>query len=181
MALMCIPICRCIADALAWTFCPNRGFSVSSLRRCLEERGSVDNSGNTPLLWLGFVPPKIEIFLWQLLKGGILVREVLFKIGWANLASIDCPLCTSKTESLNHLFFFHCDWSWKLWSEAMGWWDVRFYCNMNLHEWTEGWLGLCASKDNKRDWIVLFYAVRWTIWEFRNAMVFNGFSLSVRS
>ncbi|KAK3199061.1 hypothetical protein Dsin_022476 [Dipteronia sinensis] len=65
-----------IQDALAWHFCPNGIFSVSSFRRCLEENG--DHMDEFfPFIWKGICPPKIEVFTWQLLKGRLMVREVL--------------------------------------------------------------------------------------------------------
>lgn len=115
LALNCISIQFGFLDALAWTFCPNGSFSVKSFIRCLEEKGDMDSSAVCPLLWLGFVPLKVEVFLWQLLKGRILVREVLCNFGMVQMASTDCPLCGREAESVNHLFL-HCDWSWKLWS-----------------------------------------------------------------
>ncbi|KAK2641058.1 hypothetical protein Ddye_022821 [Dipteronia dyeriana] len=108
-----------IRDALAWTFCPNGSFSVKSFRRCLEVNEVLVDCLDCSFLWLGYVPPKVEVMLWQLLRGRILVREVLHKFGMPLQASSVCPLCDRESESINHLFL-HCDWSWKLWSLAMG-------------------------------------------------------------
>ena len=41
----------------------------------------------------------------------------------------------------------------------------------------EGWDGLCFSKSKLRAWNLLFYALIWIIWEFRNNVVFNGRSI----
>ncbi|KAK2633605.1 hypothetical protein Ddye_032602 [Dipteronia dyeriana] len=38
----------------------------------------------------------------------------------------------------------------------------------------EGWLGVFYSKSKIRAWKVLFCALCWTIWEFRNSVVFGG-------
>ncbi|KAK3172175.1 hypothetical protein Dsin_033156 [Dipteronia sinensis] len=174
----------CYPVALAWTFCPNGSFSVKSFRRCLEEIGEVGSDAVSSLLWLGFVPHKVEVFLWQLLKVRILVKEVLHNFGMVQIASIECPLCNSEWETVNHLFL-HCDWAWKLWSEAMGWWEVSSCKNKDISGWADGWSGLCNAKSSSRAWIVLFYAVCWTIWDIRNVVVFNGkeaiFSLALDS
>ncbi|KAK3190292.1 hypothetical protein Dsin_029853 [Dipteronia sinensis] len=184
LALNCISIRFGCPDALAWTFCPNGSFSVKSFRRCLEEIGEVGSDAVSSLLWLGFVPHKVEVFLWQLLKVRILVKEVLRNFGMVQIASIDCPLCNSEWETVNHLFL-HCDWAWKLWSEAMGWWEVSSCKNKDISGWADGWSGLCNAKSSSRAWIVLFYAVCWTIWDIRNVVVFNGkeaiFSLALDS
>ncbi|KAK2648318.1 hypothetical protein Ddye_015807 [Dipteronia dyeriana] len=184
LALKSILIRRGIPDALAWTFCPDGIFSVKSFRKCLEEKGGLVISASCPMLWLGFVPPKIEIFFWQLLKGRILVREVLKNFGYPLLASTECPLLERETESMNHLFL-QCTWSWKLWPEAMGWWGISSYSNNDLHGWIEGWPGLYVSKASQRTWFVLYFAVCWTIWENQNAVVFDGkeasFSMAIDS
>ncbi|KAK2635508.1 hypothetical protein Ddye_030300 [Dipteronia dyeriana] len=54
--------------------------------------------------WLGIVPPKVEVFLWQLFKGRILVSDVLLKFGMSHIASNVCPLCDRESETINHLF-----------------------------------------------------------------------------
>lgn len=61
LALDSIVIRRNVKDALAWTFCPNGLFSVSSFHRCLEGN-SVGNISNISFIWQGIYPPKIEVF-----------------------------------------------------------------------------------------------------------------------
>ena len=102
-----------------------------------------------------------------------MVREVLVSFGLVHLSSIACPLCGGVSESINHLFL-HCDWSWRLWSSAMGWWGIVSCCNGELYDWMLGWSGLCVSKASHRAWSVLFCAICWTIWENRNGVVFGG-------
>ncbi|KAK2657093.1 hypothetical protein Ddye_010145 [Dipteronia dyeriana] len=54
----------------------------------------VIGNGEKILLWQeGICPPKIEIFAWQLLKGKILVREVLNSFGLQQVVCTDWPLC----------------------------------------------------------------------------------------
>ncbi|KAK3199202.1 hypothetical protein Dsin_022617 [Dipteronia sinensis] len=45
-------------------------------------------------LWQGLCPPKIEVFVWQLLKGRTLVKEVLLRLGVAQGISTVCPMCS---------------------------------------------------------------------------------------
>ncbi|KAK3193092.1 hypothetical protein Dsin_024402 [Dipteronia sinensis] len=61
-------------DAIAWSYNPNGIFSVGSFSRMLEATEGVSISAPM-LVWQGLPPPKIEVFLWQLWKGRILVKE----------------------------------------------------------------------------------------------------------
>ena len=125
----------------------------------------------SPVIWMGIVPPKVEIFLWQLSKGRTLVSEVLCNFGMVQMAFANCPLCGGDgSESINHLFL-HCVWSWRLWSATMSWWEIS---NGDFSSWWAGWMSFCSSKSKARAWNVLFSAVCWTIWEVQNSLVFGG-------
>ena len=91
-------------DVLSWTHTSNGLFSVSSFRKCLEVNNA---SAHTvfEFLWQGLCPPKVEVFVWQLLRGRVLVREVLLKFGVAiQTGSASCPLCEIGSESIDHIF-----------------------------------------------------------------------------
>ncbi|KAI9161242.1 hypothetical protein LWI28_015677 [Acer negundo] len=105
-----------IEDTIAWSFNPKGVFSVSSFRKCLES-SPTNYQCNTKLIWNGFCPPKVDVFVWNLLKGRTLVKDVL------------------------------CSWSLKLWKVCMSWWDVQCCHNFSFKEWMEGWLGFSPSED----------------------------------
>ncbi|KAK3189625.1 hypothetical protein Dsin_029186, partial [Dipteronia sinensis] len=121
----------------------------------------------------GIFPPKVEVFTWQLLKGRILVRNVLSRLGMNQMVSIDCPICSTEIETIDHIFL-HCAWSSQLWATCMGWWGISFCTTLTVNDWVNGWNGLCPFLNMKRDWNLLFFAMVWTIWEFRNNVVFGG-------
>ena len=80
------------------------------------------------MVWLGFCPPKIEIFV-QLIHGRVLVRDVLSRFGVHSGLDNGCVLCEDNEEDINHLFL-HCNWTWNLWLKCMRWWGV--YCCPSL-------------------------------------------------
>ncbi|KAK2647643.1 hypothetical protein Ddye_015132 [Dipteronia dyeriana] len=162
-------------EGLVWDFLEVKYGSpfINSVNKLFDDKGELAGSIVYPFLWLGCVPPKVEVFLWQLLKGRILVRDVLYNFGMPLPASTVCLLCECESESINHLFL-HCDWSWKLWSIAIDRWGISSCRNYEFSEWMEGWSEMCHSKANKRVWFVLFDALCWMIWEYRNAVVFRG-------
>ncbi|KAK3219977.1 hypothetical protein Dsin_013947 [Dipteronia sinensis] len=170
--LDCIQIRRQFPDTIAWSAKPNGIFSIGSFRRSLEQPD--EDVISAPLFfWKGICPPKMEMFLWQLWRGKVLVRDVLYQSGMANLLSLDCPLCCLEKESIDHLFL-HCTWSKRLWLDSMAWWGVVGCFNKTVKGWLDGWTGLCPAIKNERAWNSLFCSIAWTIWENRNHLVFEG-------
>ncbi|KAK3220416.1 hypothetical protein Dsin_014386 [Dipteronia sinensis] len=170
--LDCIVIRKSVSDTLAWTFCANGMFSVKSFRRGLEDP-LIESCSYHSLIWQGICPPKIEIFVWQLLRGRVIVRKVLQEFGYGPTPSLLCPICNEGEETIDHLFLL-CPWSWKLWKYCMDWWEVVSYMNNSLKNWFLGWSGLSISAKERRAWNTLFFTTTWTIREARNQMVFNG-------
>ncbi|KAK3211873.1 hypothetical protein Dsin_016579 [Dipteronia sinensis] len=146
-----------IPDTISWSFSPNGAFSVSSFRKCVEGTPVV-NHCNSMLVWNGFCPPKVEVFVWNLMKGRTLVKDVMRRFGMDVSLNPSCTFCNQYYETIDHVFL-QCNWSWNLWKVCMSWWDVPCYINNSLNEWTEGWLGLCLSVSSKRWWCILFSAI----------------------
>ena len=74
-------------------------------------------------VWVGIVPPKVELFCWQVLRERVVVKMELVK---RNLLSSERSLCTFFNivfESVNHLFL-HCQVAWKLWTTCYQWWGI---------------------------------------------------------
>ncbi|KAK2656831.1 hypothetical protein Ddye_009883 [Dipteronia dyeriana] len=105
LALDCINIRYNLQGSLTWSFTKNSCFSVSSFRRCLEDKGMIEDQFFN-FLWQGVCPPKVEIFVWQMLKGRVLVREVLLNFGVGQSESTFCPMCDGGSESIDHVFLF---------------------------------------------------------------------------
>ncbi|KAK2647272.1 hypothetical protein Ddye_022467 [Dipteronia dyeriana] len=123
--------------------------------------------------WQGLCPLKFEIFVWQLLKGRTLVKEVLAKFGVGHITTSGCPMCEGDIESIDHVFLV-CNWANKVWRECMGWWNIFSCSSSSIKDWVMVWNALCPSKSVNRTWNILFFAIVWTIWESRNEVVFHG-------
>ncbi|KAK0598706.1 hypothetical protein LWI29_037228 [Acer saccharum] len=124
-------------------------------------------------VWQGICPPKIEIFMWQLLKGRIMVRDVMYQFGFQPGLNLSCPLCNRATETIDHLFI-HCSWTWKLLSSCLNWWEVSQCPNNSLVNWFQSGFSLCPSSNCGRAWRSCFFSVLWSTWEARNQLVFKG-------
>ncbi|KAK3197913.1 hypothetical protein Dsin_021328 [Dipteronia sinensis] len=163
-----------VPNTIAWSYNSNGLFSVGSFRRCLEEELR-NNEGSYKLIWQGWCPPKVELFTCQLLRGRVIVKEVMNRFGYGP-QDLSCPFCNDAIETTSHLFL-HCRWTWKVWSECLNWWDVSCCSNNSVEEWCIGWQNLCPAPNSIRAWGVAFFAVIWTTWECRNQILFKGAQL----
>ncbi|KAK9003028.1 hypothetical protein V6N11_060599 [Hibiscus sabdariffa] len=74
-------------DSLVWAGSSDGCFSVNSCGKFLFSFVPPDSFW-TRIVWLGLAPPKVEFFLWQVLKNRILVKAELAKRGPPILAEL---------------------------------------------------------------------------------------------
>ena len=115
--IRCLSVKKRVEDSMGWIFNSDGRFSISSFRSALEEQ-DVAIQASDMLPWKGLTPPKVELFLWQLLKGRVMVGNVLKRFGLS--LAMRCLFCKADKESLSHVFL-HCPWSWKIWKIGMSW------------------------------------------------------------
>ncbi|KAK3206959.1 hypothetical protein Dsin_021005 [Dipteronia sinensis] len=108
------------------------------------------------MIWQGICPSKIEMFAWQLLRGRVLVSSVLQRFGLNPNFCVNCAMCKSEEETIDHLFL-HCRWTQEVWGQCMEWWGVKWCRNETLKEWALGWSGLCPKAKHGRAWNSLFF------------------------
>ncbi|KAK2651413.1 hypothetical protein Ddye_011269 [Dipteronia dyeriana] len=104
-SLQKITIFKSTSDTIGWMFSPNGKFYVNSFWEKLDD-GNSENFKALTWVWQGFNPPNIEIFVWHLLHGRVMVKEVLKKFGVLYEMSEECPLCSAKMETVDHLFLY---------------------------------------------------------------------------
>ncbi|KAK2640499.1 hypothetical protein Ddye_028294 [Dipteronia dyeriana] len=157
---------RWVGDCMAWSFCSKGIFFVKSFRRCAEQVWH-DDLVESSSVWNGFSPSKVEVFMWQLMSGRLMVRDVLVHFGVVINSGVECPLCKHHVETSDHLFLL-CPWDRKLWSSCMSWQGVSFILNF------QEWFGLCPNMKYIRVWVTLFSVIALSIWEARNQVLFKG-------
>ena len=69
-----------IRDTLVWCLYPKGSFSVASFRKAWDV-DEVRLDGLNKFCWQGIVPPKIELFVWQLIKEKLIVKKILSNFG----------------------------------------------------------------------------------------------------
>jgi hypothetical protein len=62
------------------------------------------NLHSPDLLWKGFAPPKIDVFIWLLLNSSICTKGFLAKRRIINYEEAFYPFCCKEIETIHHLF-----------------------------------------------------------------------------
>ncbi|KAK3221164.1 hypothetical protein Dsin_015134 [Dipteronia sinensis] len=112
-SLMIIKVIDTVSDSVSWDHDSSGQFSVKSFRKCMED-GHDQGEFVFKEVWLGICPPNIELFVWQLLHGRVLVREMLSRLGIPAGANLECPFCQDNGESIDHILL-QCRQIWTLW------------------------------------------------------------------
>ncbi|XP_026384221.1 uncharacterized protein LOC113279769 [Papaver somniferum] len=157
-------------DKLLWTPHPSCDFSAKSYLRMLADRQpSTSTRSDFPWkrLWkLNKITPKMQMFIWRILKNGLAVGSNMQK----HIKGINSEykLCNNETETIDHLFI-HCQAT-----QA-----ALFASPMNLRtglrptdivqECISSWLKEGGDYSKMRMGACMF----WAIWKTRNNIIFN--------
>jgi hypothetical protein len=117
-----------------------------------------------PSVWSLHVPPRIHTFLWLLSKDKLMTRDNLQK---RNLNKpLDCVFC-KEHETIHHLFF-DCVVAMNVWEKVSDFFGLPFVSDYLLV--ARFWLA--NTKHAAQN--TIYSTVLWSIWKFRNALVFDN-------
>ncbi|GJR39359.1 reverse transcriptase domain, reverse transcriptase zinc-binding domain protein [Tanacetum coccineum] len=130
--------------------------------------------GNTTqeTLWNKLAPKKVNVFVWRVLHGRILVRVELDKRG-IDLDSLLCPCCDDSVESCDHSLVT-CNMAKSVWDKIFEWWKIgpvnvfsandlfRFSGNVAVHSYSRAL------------WQLVIWTTGYYIWKERNSRVFKA-------
>ncbi|XP_071738860.1 uncharacterized protein [Rutidosis leptorrhynchoides] len=153
----------------SWT-CPlfkDGRFSVSGFRKLII----ADQMGEWPTHWCNIIPPKVNFFLWRARldrlpdKCNLLDRGVVASI-------LLCSSCNIQIEDSSHIFF-DCEVATQVWSFVAQWLEIDIPRWQNFDAFWQ-WC-MASSNDFKKVMVteVVCYAALWTIWRYRNGVIFN--------
>ncbi|XP_061983093.1 uncharacterized protein LOC133702794 [Populus nigra] len=91
-------------DNKIWKSDSSNIYSVSSGCHLLDGFNVSTNLYSLDLLWKGFTPLKIDVFIWLLLNGSICTKGFLAKRRIINYEEALCPFCCKEIETIHHLF-----------------------------------------------------------------------------
>ncbi|KAH1217474.1 putative ribonuclease H protein [Glycine max] len=160
-------------DILWWKPDPNGLFSTRTAYKVLQETHhsiSQDNVLNT--MWKLKIPPKVSAFSWRLLKNRLPSRDNLRK-RQVTMPSYSCPLCDHEEESVDHLMF-KCVMTRNLWWEPLSWVNRVGPFSIDPKNHFLQFTQWSSKASTNRRWEFLWLALSFSIWHYRNAMIFKN-------
>ncbi|GJT59904.1 RNA-directed DNA polymerase, eukaryota [Tanacetum coccineum] len=143
-------------------------FRVKDVRNLLDE--FFLPKSNVLTRWVKFIPNKVNIFAWKLFLNRLPTRSNLAK----RKVSIDtdvCPVCDSAQEEVAHVFFC-CSLARDLTSLICRWWNLDEHLFSSYVEWLSWFNSLRLGSKLKAILEGVFYITWWSVWNFRNHLLF---------
>ncbi|GJV59408.1 RNA-directed DNA polymerase, eukaryota, reverse transcriptase zinc-binding domain protein [Tanacetum coccineum] len=157
-------------DSWQWSLDVSVGFSVASVRSLIDSN-TLDTDSNATR-WNRSISIKVNLFIWRSMLNKLPSMVNLDRKD-IDVGSILCPICQVDVETINHIFF-SCDMVMDLWAKLARWWELDILVCANISEWFE-WLGsLNVSNKLKSVLEGVGGTLMWSIWSFRNRLVFSN-------
>jgi len=104
-----------------------------------DSPSATENNHSLVLLWNGYAPPKVDVFIWLFFHGSLSTGSFLAQRRIINYEESHYPFCCKETETINHGFHW-CPITWSLWGHFLNWFECSGYLhkdpNQNLQEWS---------------------------------------------
>ncbi|GJZ86241.1 RNA-directed DNA polymerase, eukaryota [Tanacetum coccineum] len=107
-------------DRWSWSLSSSGEFSVSSVRRLIDDKTLPDATQKTR--WVRLVPIKINVHAWKVKSNSLPTRFNISRRGIL-IDSLKCGTCDMGVETVNHLFF-SCTLVRNLVDLIVRWWNV---------------------------------------------------------
>lgn len=163
------------SDSLAWTHDKSGTFSTKSFTKELAKADPHPQGDAIKGIWCGFVPHRVEIFVWTALLGRIHTKNRLARLGIIPNSEDLCVLCNSDIESHDHLLL-HCSFSSQLWASWLDLWNIKWVHPSRIRAAFEHWNPPNKNVFFKKVWTASFFIIIWTIWKERNSRIFKNTS-----
>ncbi|GJZ40520.1 RNA-directed DNA polymerase, eukaryota, reverse transcriptase zinc-binding domain protein [Tanacetum coccineum] len=157
-------------DRWFWSLSGTSEFTAASARQFIDDHLLPDVSFK--FSWRKIVPIKVNILAWKIKLNFLPSRLNLSRRG-LDIPTIMCPICEKYAKSTNHIFY-DCYMVRDIYRKIASWWDVSSPQISSYEEW-EAWIS-SLNFPFKRKLLMegVFYIAWWTIWNFRNKLVFGS-------
>ena len=159
-------------NQLVWAWGSNGVYSPKSAYTMLAGGGEIKWSFVE--IWSYKIPPSVRIFVFLLLRNGLLTHEVMVRRGFD--IPPNCESCNrGAIESTLHLFFL-CPKAVRLWERMASILGVML---MHMDTTVQGTWQISVSRAaaagmRKKQWQAYFVSTCWSIWKQRNKKIFEG-------
>ncbi|GKC54978.1 RNA-directed DNA polymerase, eukaryota [Tanacetum coccineum] len=155
-------------DRCFWDLNGEGVFQVKDVRSVLDE--TFLPKENIPTRWVKSIPIKVNVFVWKLVQDRIPTRLNLMSRN-IFVPSVECPVCNNDSESSSHLFF-GCQVAKEVLKLICRWWDLVLYDFDNYDGWLLWFNSIRLSSKLKGVLEGVFYVYWWSIWSYRNQLLF---------
>lgn len=158
------------ADCWEWKGDKNGMYTVKKAKKLISKRSMVINSSN--MTWAGWTPLKCKIMVWRADLNRLPTRVELVKRG-IHLDVLSCPLCDADLETSIHLFT-GCLFSSEIWARVGSWCRLSPIFAFDVRDLLMMADNLTKTKKEKQIIRGIIFTTMWSIWNERNARIFNG-------
>ncbi|GJS62333.1 RNA-directed DNA polymerase, eukaryota [Tanacetum coccineum] len=156
-------------DRYRWFLESDGVFSVASIRKMIDEQRFQEVGLSTR--WVKSVPSKVNITAWKIKTNALPTRFNLSCRGM-DIDSIMCPICNGGVETTSHLFF-QCELVRQIMRKISIWWNVDYADVSSYEEWLAWLVSIRIQIKLKGMMEGVFYGLWWSIWNFRNKILFE--------
>nr|GEZ07400.1 RNA-directed DNA polymerase, eukaryota [Tanacetum cinerariifolium] len=158
-----------VEDKMSWDFNDEGVFLVKDVRSLLDE--TFLPKTDVPTWWIKSIPIKVNVFAWKLLLDRLPTRSNL-ALRNINVSSLLCPICNLVPEDSSHLFF-GCSMAKEAFKLVCRWWQVDFHSLNSYDGWLYWFKSIRLGNKSKEVFEGVFYVSWWSIWNFRNQLLFS--------
>ncbi|GJR90004.1 RNA-directed DNA polymerase, eukaryota [Tanacetum coccineum] len=155
-------------DRWVWDLNGDGKIRVKDVRTLLDE--TFLPKADIPTRWIKTIPIKVNIFAWKASLDRLPTRYNLDRRG-VEVSSLSCSICNSTHEDTDHLLF-RCGLATDVMRLVCRWWNVLWILVNSYQEWIAWFKSLRMSSSSKGVLEGVFYTVWWSIWYFRNQLLF---------
>ncbi|GJV98858.1 RNA-directed DNA polymerase, eukaryota [Tanacetum coccineum] len=124
-----------------------------------------------PTRWVKFIPIKLNIFAWKVSLNRLPTRLNLVRRG-VSVAPVSCSICLGSLEDLDHLLF-GCNMASDIARSICKWWNLVWSPFVSYSSWLSWFKDIRMHSNPKMVLEGVFYTAWWSIWLFRNQLLFT--------
>ncbi|GJS51626.1 RNA-directed DNA polymerase, eukaryota [Tanacetum coccineum] len=159
-----------LEDRWVWDLNGEGVFCVKDVRNLLDDVFLPKSPIATR--WIKYVPIKLNVFAWKVHLNRLPTRVNLQHRG-VLVSDPSCPICHSEDEDLAHLFF-RCSLVTDIVRLVCRWWNIAWASIDSYSNWLH-WFNAIRLSPKVKDLLEgVFYITWWSIWRFRNQVLFSS-------
>jgi len=160
-------------DRWRWILDPTSGYTVKGTYQYFTKSDTLLETGLFYAAWLKYVPLKVSIFVWRLLrnrlptKDNLLCRRIPYHDDIICAGGCGCP------ETTCHLLF-RCNFYGGLWHLIYQWIDIDFTPPESVREHLHQFGNMAGLSRFTHSFLkAIWHAGCWVVWKERNTIIFS--------